>query len=142
MWNVNHYTPDGSHWWNVRMDAVTGQELDRNDWVSQCAFDGTPSSDVAAMRPKVHRHLPCTERLQCVSPAGGKPQPRSPCDPQRAMDGLEASLHLTAGMTRTERSAPNTPYTRGNNVRAQEDANGNNSRAPAPPVQRWILTTP
>jgi hypothetical protein len=38
-WNVNHYTPDGTHWWNVRIDALTGQELDRNDWVSQCAWD-------------------------------------------------------------------------------------------------------
>lgn len=38
-WNVNHYTPDGTHWWNVRIDAITGEELDRNDWVSQCAWD-------------------------------------------------------------------------------------------------------
>ncbi|HRD52908.1 MAG TPA: M36 family metallopeptidase, partial [Flavobacteriales bacterium] len=38
-WSVNHYTPDGSHWWNVRIDAMTGVELDRNDWVSQCAWD-------------------------------------------------------------------------------------------------------
>jgi extracellular elastinolytic metalloproteinase len=37
-WNVNHYTPDGSHWWNIRIDALTGQELDRNDWVSQCGI--------------------------------------------------------------------------------------------------------
>ena len=21
-WNVNHYTPDGSHWWNIRIDAI------------------------------------------------------------------------------------------------------------------------
>lgn len=38
-WNVNHYSPDGTHWWNVRIDAITGEELDRNDWVSQCAWD-------------------------------------------------------------------------------------------------------
>ena len=38
-WNVNHYSPDGTHWWNVRVDAINGEELDRNDWVSQCAWD-------------------------------------------------------------------------------------------------------
>lgn len=37
-WNVSYFTPNGSHWWNVRVDANTGSELDRNDWVSQCGF--------------------------------------------------------------------------------------------------------
>lgn len=45
VWNVNHYTPDGVHWWNVRIDAVTGQELERNDWVSDCGFDHMHSTD-------------------------------------------------------------------------------------------------
>ncbi|MBK7556477.1 MAG: hypothetical protein IPI55_18345 [Flavobacteriales bacterium] len=32
-WNLNYYSADGSHWWNVRIDASTGTELERNDWV-------------------------------------------------------------------------------------------------------------
>ncbi|MEO5586026.1 MAG: hypothetical protein ABIQ75_11260, partial [Flavobacteriales bacterium] len=39
VWNVNFYQPGGAHWWNVRISAKTGMELDRNDWVSQCRFD-------------------------------------------------------------------------------------------------------
>lgn len=35
-WNVNHMLPDGSHWWNVRIDAMNGKELERNDWVASC----------------------------------------------------------------------------------------------------------
>ena len=35
-WNVNHFLPKGSHWWNVRIDAMNGQELERNDWVASC----------------------------------------------------------------------------------------------------------
>ena len=38
-WNVNYYEPGGAHWWNVRVDAITGKELERNDWVSACGFD-------------------------------------------------------------------------------------------------------
>ena len=45
-WNVNHYTPNGTHWWNVRIDAVTGEELERNDWVSQCNFDHFHADEV------------------------------------------------------------------------------------------------
>lgn len=55
-WNVNHYSPDGTHWWNVRIDAATGEELGRNDWVSECAWDHpdgfhdcAPPPDAAAL---------------------------------------------------------------------------------------------
>jgi extracellular elastinolytic metalloproteinase len=32
-WNVGIYQKDGRHWWNVRVDAATGEVLAKNDWV-------------------------------------------------------------------------------------------------------------
>ncbi|MBK9402035.1 MAG: hypothetical protein IPN36_14680 [Bacteroidetes bacterium] len=39
-WNVNVDLKNGSHWWNVRVDALTGQYLEKNDWVVSCGFEG------------------------------------------------------------------------------------------------------
>jgi PKD repeat protein len=44
-WNINIHLLDDSHWWNVRIDAVTGEYLDKNDWTVHCEFDnGQPAS--------------------------------------------------------------------------------------------------
>ncbi len=32
-WELNIYLRDGQHWWNSRIDALTGDLLDRDDWV-------------------------------------------------------------------------------------------------------------
>lgn len=39
-WDLNIYTPDSKHWWSVRVDAITGAILDKDDWVINCSFDG------------------------------------------------------------------------------------------------------
>ena len=41
-WDVNIHLKDKSHWWNIRIDAVTGEFLKKNDWVAHCDF-GTPT---------------------------------------------------------------------------------------------------
>ncbi|HET6380309.1 MAG TPA: M36 family metallopeptidase [candidate division Zixibacteria bacterium] len=33
-WQIELYEPDADHWWNLRVDATTGQELARDDYVS------------------------------------------------------------------------------------------------------------
>ena len=124
-WNVNHYTPDGSHWWNIRIDALTGQELDRNDWVSQCgiALNGE------------HEHASIPE----LPPAPAAPNDynvypwplESPSHGPRALvnapwlDGGVASpfgWHDTDGIPGAEHT-----ITKGNNVQAQEDTDNNNT---------------
>ncbi len=32
-WDLNIYQQDAQHWWDVRVDALTGELLDKNDWV-------------------------------------------------------------------------------------------------------------
>jgi extracellular elastinolytic metalloproteinase len=129
-WNVNHYTPDGTHWWNVRIDAVTGAELERNDWVSQCDFG--------------HEAHGCTHEAAPAPEDLGPPPPASPNDyrvyawPEESpshgprtlqnapwTDGGIASpfgWHDTDGV-----AGPEFTDTRGNNCRAQEDQDANNS---------------
>ncbi|MBK9177803.1 MAG: M36 family metallopeptidase, partial [Flavobacteriales bacterium] len=125
-WNVNHYTPDGTHWWNVRIDAMTGEEIDRNDWVSQCAWNHP------------------NHGADCVHPEEAAPSaPAAPNDFNVYGWPTESPSHGP----RTQRNAPWTlggiasPYgwqdtngangaeytiTRGNNVWAQEDIDNNN----------------
>ena len=44
-WNVIIRQLDASHWWNVRIDASTGNYITKNDWTVSCDFDGnTPVS--------------------------------------------------------------------------------------------------
>lgn len=39
VWNVDLYQLDAQHWWQARIDAVTGEMLDYFDQVIQCNFD-------------------------------------------------------------------------------------------------------
>jgi hypothetical protein len=39
VWNVTIYTLDAQHWWNTRVDAVTGEVISQNDWVIHEDFD-------------------------------------------------------------------------------------------------------
>ncbi len=129
-WNVNHYTPDGSHWWNVRVDAVSGDELERNDWVSQCAFgeNTTSCSDHQALHPEAEGEGMWMAPNDCNVFAWPTESPtHGPRTIQNApwSDGGIASpygWHDTNG-------APGAEFTdtRGNNVFAQEDADANNT---------------
>jgi len=40
-WDISIYTLDSKHWWSVRVDAVSGEILDVNDWVVRCSFGNT-----------------------------------------------------------------------------------------------------
>lgn len=127
-WNVNHYTPDGSHWWNVRIDAETGLELDRNDWVSQCAFNHdhdhaerspaeAPSAPAAPAAPNDYN----VYAWPLESPShGGRTLENAPW-----LDAGIASpygWHDTNGAAGAEHT-----ITKGNNVQAQEDTDANNT---------------
>ncbi len=125
-WNVNHYTPDGSHWWNVRVDAITGEELDRNDWVAQCNWD-----DAA--------HRACTEHFPEEMAAPAAPNDynvfdwplESPSHGSRSLSNapwLDGGIASPYGWHDTNAAAgAEFTDTRGNNCFAQEDADANNT---------------
>lgn len=37
-WSLALAAPAGDHWWQVRIDALTGELLDKNDWVVHCTL--------------------------------------------------------------------------------------------------------
>ncbi|MGB1268710.1 MAG: M36 family metallopeptidase [Flavobacteriaceae bacterium] len=37
-WNVNLELKNQPHWWNIRIDAATGEYINKNDWVTSCTF--------------------------------------------------------------------------------------------------------
>ncbi|MEO8590649.1 MAG: M36 family metallopeptidase [Flavobacteriales bacterium] len=129
-WNVNHYVPGGSHWWNVRINAVTGAELDRNDWVSQCGFDeafehsmfNEPEVPFAPAAPNDYRVYP----LPLESPSHGSNAIRNA---PWTGGGVASPFgwHDTNGAAGAEYT-----ITRGNNVLAQEDANANDGTGASP----------
>ncbi len=123
-WNVNHFVPSGSHWWNVRVDAITGEELDRNDWMVNCGSEP-------------HDHAACEEDPS-ASPAPAAPNDynvypwpvESPSHGSRAIrnapwtaGGIASPFgwHDTNGAAGAEDTD-----TRGNNVRAQDDTDASN----------------
>ncbi len=127
-WNVNHYTPDGSHWWNVRIDAETGMELERNDWVSQCAFDHdhdhvaamSAEAPVAPMAPAAPNDYN-VYAWPLESPShGGRTLQNAPWTDA----GIASPFgwHDTNGAAGAEHT-----ITKGNNVQAQDDTDGNNT---------------
>ena len=130
-WNVNHYTPDGSHWWNVRIDALTGEELDRNDWVASCNWDD-------------ESHHGCTDHAPEEAPAPAAPNDynvfdwptESPSHGPRTLSNapwLDGGIASPYGWHDTN-GAAGAEYTdtRGNNCFAQDDTDANNTGGTRP----------
>jgi len=125
-WNVTHYTPDGTHWWNVRVDAMTGDELERNDWVSQCELDHEhevrtcdASAPSAPAAPANAGDLN-VYGWPLESPSHG---PRS----LRNMPWTQGGIASPFGWNDTNgATGPEYTITRGNNVWAKEDIANDN----------------
>ena len=98
-WNVVIRMPDGRHWWNLHVDALTGDVLRQDDWIDRDAYRVFPAP--------------------LVGPDDG---PRSlvagPADAVASPFGW----HDTDGVSGAEFTD-----TRGNNVFAQEDVDANDT---------------
>lgn len=134
-WNVAYYNANGTHWWNVRVDATSGAELDRNDWVSQCAFDA-PHDDHA------HGAAPVPEEAPAPAPAAPNDYRVYPWPAESPNHGAHVLRNApwTAGGIASPygwhdtNGAAGAEYTitRGNNVWASEDANADNVAGASP----------
>ncbi len=134
-WNVAYYSANGIHWWNVRVDATTGAELDRNDWVSQCGFDA-PHAEHA------HGAAPVPEEAPAPAPAAPNDYRVYPWSAESPNHGARAIRNApwTAGGIASPygwhdtNGAAGAEYTitRGNNVWASEDANADNVAGASP----------
>ncbi|TBN02423.1 T9SS type A sorting domain-containing protein [Hyunsoonleella flava] len=133
-WDLNIYTLDSKHWWSVRVDALSGVILDKDDWVINCSFEGEhthTNENITSVAREAetfnvfkkssflvdnsqYNVLP----LPIESPNHGSFQVvTEPADPVASPFGW----HDTDGVVGAEHTD-----TRGNNVWAQDDLDGSN----------------
>ena len=145
-WDLNIDQPDGKDHWSVRVDAQTGNILDKTSWTSHCAFNPNtfnhtedcsddPLSKNDSQTPITHYSLPITHysdaaplvgegtynvfALPVESPAhGSRSLVTNPADAAASPFGW----HDTDGAAGAEYQ-----ITRGNNVHAYLDTNNDNT---------------
>jgi extracellular elastinolytic metalloproteinase len=120
-WDVSIDVAKGSDWWNIRVNALNGEEVGRNNWTITCEQPAGVREDAT------HRHAPASGNRSSVSGAynvfpvpveapsfGSRSLISNPHNPGASPHGW----HDTNGQTGAEHT-----ITRGNNVFAYEDAN-------------------
>ncbi len=139
-WDISILELNHLNWWSIRVDAVTGEIVDKNNWTLSCNF-GTPdecegeensnkSSPTHKLSP-THNHsstaMTAAYNVYAVpveSPTHGSRTIIS--DPSDAT-ASPYGWHDDNGVAGAEYT-----ITRGNNVHAQEDINGNNGTGYSP----------
>ena len=144
-WEVSIYELDAQNWWNIRVDAVTGEFLDKDNMVVHCQFENngpegsflhTNHSHAASAAVQEPAVIPYALQESVVS--NGKtpglyevlPMPvESPSHGERKPMNASASADRIASPAGWH-TAGQTSYTitRGNNVHAYEDPDNTNNR--------------
>jgi hypothetical protein len=137
-WDLSIYLLDSSHYYSVRIDALTGDLLSKHDWVISCDF-GTPE----------HAHNPETNSILFKSKdapaieatlAGGTQYRVYPLPLESPNHGTDVLVSDPANPIASPfgwHDTDGTPgaeftVTRGNNVWAQDDLDGNNGTGTSP----------
>jgi extracellular elastinolytic metalloproteinase len=133
-WDLSIYLLDASHYYSVRVDAINGSLLETNDWVVSCNFGETNHSNQSHNDVTESILFSKSEGTMAVLQVDAQykvyPLPaESPnhgvaaliADPSGEGDGSPFGWHDTDGVLGAEYT-----ITRGNNVYAQDDINGNN----------------
>jgi len=133
-WDLDIYQLDKKHWWSVRVDAQSGKIIDKLDWVVSCDFSHCNHKHGHTKRPIPNEEdempMPPTTDQYRVFPIpvespiyGGRSLLVGPYNALASPFGW----HDTNGVAGAEYT-----ITRGNNVYATEDANGDNTAGYAP----------
>lgn len=139
-WEVRIYTTDYQHWWGVWVDAQTEEILSTEDWVIHCHWGHGPEEDHHGHEHSVSRS---SEELNLYAPLQIMATPEyrvydypveSPNHGTRTLvvdpsDSIASPFgwHDTDGIVGEEYT-----ITRGNNVWAQDDQNGDNGVGVSP----------
>ncbi|MDH7447123.1 M36 family metallopeptidase [Aquimarina sp. 2201CG14-23] len=138
-WRVSLYQKDGQHWWNANVDAATGEILYTEDWVISCDF-GTPDHES-------HNHDSVLLDKEVATVPEAPTAALAPDSYNVYAMPIESPSHGNRSIVTDPANATASPFgwhdtngsagaeftiTRGNNVWAQEDRNGNNGTGFAP----------
>jgi len=129
-WEVTIYELDARNWWNLRLDATTGEVLDKDNMVVECKFENNGPG--GKFLHDTHRHT-LTSPYVAAGPRV-TPQAAAVTNGYNAYDlPLESPNHgprtiisntkadKTASPDGWHKAAQNYTITRGNNVYAYED---------------------
>jgi len=127
-------------WWQVFVDAQSGVILHKVCWTNECSFghlDNEPTSQEHHHSDHCNHEIHSSEKTADVAPNSYNVFPKeylSPLDGFRSIESTPWNTtaspygwHDTNGVSGAEFT-----YTRGNNVLAQEDRNGNNGTGARP----------
>jgi len=129
VWDLDIYQLDQKHWWSIRVDAESGEVLDKTDWVLNCNFDskGFESNSHAG-----HNHQKAEFSTISTPPIG----PRSGAGYNVFPIPVESPIHGSRQLIIDPANLTSSPYgwhdtdgvtgeefttTQGNNVYASED---------------------
>jgi PKD repeat protein len=139
-WDFNVLRPKSNHWWSLKVDALTGEVLEQLDWTTHCKFHGGPVT--------FDQHAHEEARVSACLEAPAAPfLPPPPNSYNVFRDPVESPSHGVRSYATSPWNTTYSPYgwhdtngstgneytiTRGNNVWAQEDANGNDGTGFSP----------
>ncbi len=138
-WDLSIYVLDASHYYSVRVDAVTGSVINLGDWVVSCSFgehknnsDSSHTENSVLFSKEDATMASLTDGAQYNAIALPNQSPAESdfsliVDPSALGFGSPYGWHDTDGV-----AGPEFTITRGNNVWAQEDENGNNGTGFSP----------
>jgi extracellular elastinolytic metalloproteinase len=134
-WDLSIYLLDSSHWYSIRVDAVTGEILSKIDWVSHCSFDHSNDENILFKHKIFGKKIILSNTKSNFSPNDGSNYYVLPIPNETPNHGSISLIsqpanalaspygwHDTNGIIGTEFTT-----TRGNNVRARADLQGNNT---------------
>jgi hypothetical protein len=143
-WAFQFYSPDGKHLWDLRIDALNGVILEKHDLTISCNFGKTNQNSYPSNYPFDFKETVLVNNIvstvqvnagsYLVIPFNYESPNHSPfqliASPSNAIASPNG-WHNTNSLSGTNPSLMYTS-TRGNNVNAQEDANGNNGTGISP----------
>ncbi|HSN47898.1 MAG TPA: M36 family metallopeptidase, partial [Flavobacterium sp.] len=143
-WALQFYSPDGKHLWDVRIDAINGTMLEKQDLTISCNFGHPEHNNFPSIHPfnlKKNAAANSAAKLAEINAGSYRVIPFNYESPNHSPFQVIASpsnavaspngWHNTNSLTGTNPALIYTT-TRGNNVNAQEDANGNNGTGISP----------
>lgn len=140
-WDLSIYQLDGSHYYSVRVDAITGTVLSYNDWVVNCNFGSAEHNHFAHKinAPSILEKVALDENVQ-ISSLGGEAYRVFPIpfeSPNHGNDQLvinPADSNASPFGWHDTDGAPGAEFTitRGNNVIARDDINADNAGGTSP----------
>lgn len=141
-WALQFYSPDGNHLWDLRIDALNGSILEKNDLTVSCNFGDkkhagnhkkgfsfeelvfNKTNTMAVATPGTYRVIPYNyaspnhHAFELITTAGNPVASPQGWHDANALGGTTSTLIFN--------------YTRGNNVLAQEDRDGNDGSGVRP----------